>query len=278
MTSWLRASSAVSGIAIGLTMFAPGASPTAEQNETYRAPRTRDGKPDLNGIWQTMNAAHWDIQGHAAQPGPSEYGALFSVPAGQGVVVGNTIPYQEWALEQRRTNFENRWELDPEAKCFLPGVPRATYMPFPFQIVQSTNVIMMIYEYASANRTIPLTPIPAAPADAWMGYSQGRWEGDTLVVEVTNFNGLTWFDRAGNFHSDGLHVTERYTPTDPNALSYEVTIEDPKVFTRTWQMQMPLYRRLEENVQLLEFKCVEFAEEYMYGHLVEPADESPERD
>ena len=128
---------------------------------------------------------------------------------------------------------------------------------------------MMIYEFASANRTIPLTEIPPAPADAWMGYSQGRWEADTLVVDVANFKSETWFDRAGNFHSEALHITERYTLSGPNTLSYEVTVRDPNVFTRPWQIKMPLYRRLDDNVQLLEFKCVEFAEEYMYGHLVE---------
>lgn len=270
MTLCLRYSLTLLGLVLSLAILVTTESLTAGQDEDYQPPRTRDGKTDLNGIWQAVNTAQWDIQGHAAQPGPPAFGALFSVPAGRGVVVGFTIPYQEWALEQRRTNFENRWNLDPEARCFLPGVPRATYMPFPFQIVQSTNAIMMIYEYASANRTIPLTPIPAAPGDAWMGYSQGRWEGDALVVDVANFNGQTWFDRSGNFHSDALRVTERYTAIGPNVLNYEVTLTDPKVFTRSWQMRMPLYRRLEENVQLLEFKCVEFAEEYMYGHLVEP--------
>ena len=106
-----------------------------------------------------------------------------------------------------------------------------------------------------------------SPIDTWMGHSRGRWEGETLVVDVTSFNGQTWFDRAGNFHSDALHVVERYTAISPDALMYEVTIEDPKVFTRPWKMSMPLYRRLEKNIQLLEFKCVEFVEELMYGHL-----------
>ena len=245
------------------------AKPTAGQGQAaYRAPRTGDGKPSLNGIWQAANTAHWDLQDHEARPGPiPALGALGAIPAGLSVVEGGEIPYQPSALAQKKENFDNWLTRDPTIKCFLPGVPRATYMPFPFQIVQSSNHIMMAYEFASASRTIYMTKTEDSPVDSWMGWSRGRWEGETLVVDVTGFNDQTWFDRAGNFHSEALHVVERYTRTGPDHLLHEATIEDPKVFTRPWKIQMPLYRRTERYPQLLEFKCVEFAEELMYGHL-----------
>ena len=183
------------------------------------------------------------------------------------MVEGNEIPYLPAAAARKKENFENRLAADPENKCFLPGVPRATYMPFPFQIVQTSQYILIAYEFASASRVIYMGKAPESPVDTWMGHSVGHWEGETLVVDVTSFNDQTWFDRAGNFHSDELHVVERYTPLSRDALSYEATIEDPKVFSRPWKMSMPLYRRLERNAQLLEFKCVEFAEELMYGPL-----------
>ena len=240
----------------------------ADRAPAYRAPRTADGKPNLNGIWQSLNTANWDIQGHAARASQIvALGAAGAVPAGLGVVEGNEIPYLAAAAAKKKENFENRLAADPENKCYLPGVPRATYMPFPFQIVQTPNFILMAYEYAGANRTIYMDKAPPSPAESWMGHSAGRWEGDTLVVDVTSQSDQTWFDRAGNFHSDELHVVERYTPLSQDALHYEATIEDPKVFSRPWKMSMPLYRRLEKNVQLLEFKCVEFAEELMYGPL-----------
>ncbi len=149
----------------------------------------------------------------------------------------------------------------------MGGVPRSTYMPYPFQIVQGTDNIMFVYEYAGAVRVVNMKAPTKAPADSWMGWSNGRWEGESLVVDVTSLNDQTWFDRAGNWHSDALHVIERYTPLSADALQYEATIDDPKVFTRQWKMSMPLYRRLEKNAQLLEYKCVEFAEEVLYGHL-----------
>ena len=242
--------------------------PAAGQTRAYRAPRTADGKPDLNGIWQALNTANWDLQAHAARPGQVvALGAIGAVPAGLGVVEGDEIPYLPAAAPKKKENFENRLTADPEIKCYLPGVPRATYMPYPFQIVQTPKYILMAYEYAGASRTIYMDKPPASPFDTWMGHSVGRWDGDTLVVDVTSFNDQTWFDRAGNFHSDALHVVERYTPISPDALTYEVTIEDPKVFSRPWKMSMPLYRRLEKDAQLLEYTCVEFAEELMYGHL-----------
>ena len=225
------------------------------------------GRPNLSGIWQAVNEANWDVQAHEARPGPSQFGALFSEPAGLGVVVGDEIPYQVWALEKKQENFANRWTADPEAKCYMPGVPRATYMPFPFQIIQGTGKIIIAYPFAAATRLIHMEDVGESPVDTWMGWSRGRWEGDTLVVDVTSFVDQTWFDRAGNFHSAALHVVERYTPAGPNTIQYEATIEDPMVFTRPWTLRMPLYRRLEQDSQLLEFKCIPFAEELMYGHL-----------
>ena len=238
--------------------------------QTAEVPRAWDGNPDLNGIWQAIGTAHWDIQDHPARAGHPDLGALGAMPPGQGVVEGNEIPYQTWALERKQQNFENRMTEDPEAKCFMPGVPRATYLPYPFQIIQGDRKIMIIYGFAEANRTIHMdkeNPEPA-PLDSWMGRSHGRWEDETLVVDAAGFNGQAWFDRAGNFASETLHVVERYTPMGPNAIMYEATIEDPNVFTRPWTMSMPLYRRLDENARVLEFKCVEFSEDLLYGHLL----------
>ena len=264
------------------------------QSADYVAPRAADGRPDLNGIWQAVNTANYDLEGHPARPAMAlmptprsseppgtaratpgalpapavrALGAVGGVPAGQGVVVEGEIPYQPWALERKRENAEQWLERDPEIKCFLPGVPRATYLPYPFQIFQGTDKILIAYEFAGASRTIHMDDVGSSPSPTWMGWSLGRWEGDTLVVDVTGFNGQTWFDRAGNFHSDALHVVERYTPVSPDHLMYEATIEDPNVFTAPWTIRMPLYRRLEPNKQLLEYECVEFVEQLMYGEL-----------
>jgi hypothetical protein len=195
-------------------------------------------------------------------------GSAGGVPGSLGVVEGDgQIPYQESAAAIKKENGERWIDRDPELKCFMPGVPRAMYMPYPFQIVQSTNKVLMAFAFAGAARTIHLDAVDPAPADTSMGHSVGRWEGDTLVVEVSQFDGKTWFDRAGNFHSDGLRLVERFTPITRDAIRYDVTIEDPQTFTRPWKISMPLYRRLETNAQLLEYNCVEFVEEFMYGHL-----------
>jgi hypothetical protein len=246
----------------------------------YRAPRAADGKPDLNGIWQANNTANYDIQMHMARPAlavrPGPYGpvpaaavlalgAVGAVPPGMGVVEGNELPYLPAALEQKKKNQENWLTSDPEIKCYLPGVPRANYMPYPFQIFQSNKALFMAYEYAGAVRNIYLTDPGPPPVDSWMGQSVGRWDGETLVIESNGFNDQTWFDRSGNFHSEEMKVTERYTRTSPDIISYEATITDPKTFSRPWKMSMPLYRRVEKNAQLMDFKCVEFVEELMYG-------------
>lgn len=268
MVSRLQAAAITSILSVVTTLFVAN-SAMAQTTSSYSAPRAWDGNPDINGIWQAIGTAHWNIQDHAASAGLPELGALGAVPPGQGIVVGDEIPYQAWALEKRQENWDNRQRTDPEAKCYLPGVPRATYLPYPFQILQGTNKIMVVYGYAAANRTIHMDKEnpETAPLDTWMGRSHGYWDGDTLVVDAQGFNGEAWFDRAGNFASNSLKVTERYTPIGPNAMMYEATLEDPTVFTRPWQISMPLYRRLEENAQVIEYKCVEFSEELLYGHL-----------
>ena len=254
--------------------------PVASEAQGYRPPRLADGHPDLNGIWQALNEANYDIQMHAARPalalrdgpyGPVPampvvaLGAVGAVPPGVGVVDGDELPYKADALKTKQENQQQWLSRDPEIKCYLPGVPRATYMPYPFQIVQSASQLLIAYEYAGAVRDIHLKDPGPAPVDSWMGQSVAKWDGDTLVVDVTGMNDQTWFDRAGNFHSDSLHVVERYTRTSADVISYEATIEDAKVFTRPWKMTMPLYRRQERNAQLMDFKCVEFVEELMYG-------------
>jgi hypothetical protein len=231
-----------------------------------RIPRLPDGKPNLSGIWQAMNTANWDLEEHAARPGlVVALGAVGAEPGGPGVVDGE-IPYLPAARETKKANFAQRLTADPEIKCYLPGVPRATYMPYPFEILHSTKAIFFAYEYAGAVRNVFLKDPGPAPADSWMGQSVGHWDKDTLVIDVTGLDERTWFDRAGNFHSDALHVVERYTPMGPDVLSYEATIEDPKVFSRPWKITMPLYRHVEKNARLMEFKCVEFVEDLIYGN------------
>ena len=237
----------ISAFGAALVMLALAQKPAAGQV----LPRTPDGKPDLSGIWQAVNTAGWNILPHPAEG---------SVPAGLGVVEGSDLPYRPEAAARQRENYANRATLDPEAKCWLPGVPRATYMGFPFQIVQTPGQTSILYEYAHTLRNIFMnSPHPKGPIEWWMGDSRGTWEGDTLVVDVVHFNDQTWFDKAGNHHSEQLHVVERYTLMSPNHINYEATIEDPKVFTRPWKMSMPLYRCLDPNMQILEYECYQDA-------------------
>ena len=281
-----------STIAIVILSAAVGAAITMAVTRSPGAPASRpaltaDGKPNFSGIWQANNEAYWDLQAHEARPGavtqPGVYpydfarvpaapvlalGAAAGVQGSLGVVDGDgQIPYKPEAAAMKKENGENWIDRDPELKCYLPGIPRAMYMPYPFQIVQSTNKIQMAFTFGSAARTIHLDKVEGPPDDTYMGHSAGRWEGNTLVVDVTGFNGKNWFDRAGNFHSAALHLVERFTPITPDAINYEVTIEDPDVFTHPWKIAMPLYRRLEPNAQLIEYPCMEFAEEFLYGHV-----------
>lgn len=249
---------------------------TAGQAPAYRAPRTADGKPNLNGIWQTISEADWNIEGHSAAQGRVlALGAEDAVVPGLGIVEGGPLPYLPAAAAKKKENFEKRLTADPEIKCYLPGVPRAMYMAQPLQIIQSTKHIMMAFQYAGAIRTVYMDDHKEAPADSWMGWSNGHWEGETLVVDSTGFNDLSWFDRSGNFHSDALHVVERITPASPDHLNYDATIEDPKVFSRPWKMSLTLYRRKEKGARLLEFRCVEFVEDLIYGQLRKPGAKAP---
>jgi hypothetical protein len=280
VTMAAAAAGALSLTAIPMAGQAP--SPAGISPSTVGVSRTEDKKPNLNGIWQAFNSANWDILAHEAQAAPRsalQMGAWGAQPGGLGIVEGNELPYRPEALEKKKQNFENRLTVkvandpsrydsgDTELQCYRPGVPRANYMPFPFQIFQNREQIMIVYEYKWSVRWIYMDANSEAPVDSWMGWSNGKWDGDTLVVDVKGFNENTWFDRAGNFHSDQLHVVERWTPSGPNHLLYEATIDDPKVFTRPWKMSFPIYRRLEPNLQLIEFNCVPFVEEMMYNPL-----------
>lgn len=264
-----------------LSILLPAGALAATNN--YKAPRAADGiHPDFNGIWQAMNEANYDVEMHMARPsmalrdGPAgpiaakdtmKIGAVGAVPPSLGVVKGGKIPYKPEALAIKKENQLHWLERDPEIKCYLPGVPRATYMPQPFQVFQGDNSMFITYQYAGADRDIYMKDPGPAPVDSWMGQSVASWDGDTLVIEVTGQNPETWFDRSGNHHSDQLHVVERYTLTGPNHIQYEATITDPQTFTEPWTISMPLYRRVESNIQLLDFMCVEFVEELLYGEL-----------
>lgn len=262
-------------IGLGLVTAAAQAAPAS-----FRPHRLPDGHPDLNGVWQAMNSANFDIEPHLAQaamamrPGPVipvpakevvALGAVGAVPAGMGVVQGGEIPYTPEAKAKRDENKSHWLERDPEIKCYLPGVPRANYMSLPFEIFQSAKEMLFAYEYAGAVRNIDFKDPGPAPVDSWMGQSVGHWEGDTLVVKVTGMNDSTWFDRAGDFHSDQMTVVERYTLIDPDTIRYEAEITDPETFTRPWSIAMNLYRRKGEDARLEQFKCAAFVEELMYG-------------
>jgi len=258
----------------GAAAFAPaaqaGGGAPAQGGAAVQQPDRIAGRPNLNGIWQAINTANWNLEDHSASATAFwQLGAISAIPAGQTVIVDNngTIPYTPAGLKKRAENQAGWPKSDPEAKCYMPGLPRATYMPFPFQIVQGQKDILFVYEYASSNRIVHMSDHTEPPVDSWMGWSNGKWDGDTLVIEVTGFNDQSWFDRAGNHHSEALVVTERYARQGQNHLQYEARIEDPRTFTRPWTIRMPLYRRIEPNVQLLEFKCVEFSEELLYGDL-----------
>lgn len=252
--------------------------------QTQRRPaRTADGKPNFSGVWKVTTTANWDLLAHTIRPAlgqPGVYkdvpvlaapvvalGSVGGVPPGPGVVEGNVIPYKPEALAKKKENAENWLDRDPEVRCYLPGLPRAMYMPYAYQITHGTNKIQMVFEYANASRTIHLDDVNGPPADTWMGHSAGRWEGDTLVVKVTNFNDRTWLSRAGDWHSDAMTLTERFTPITPDAIRYEVTVEDPNVYTRPWKMSLVLYRQLEDNARIMEYRCVELVEETFLGHL-----------
>ena len=250
---------------------APQSTPVAEPVViTESATSAAASQPDLSGIWQAVNTAHWNVEGHTAKKMPvtGVIGAYGGMLAGTSVVVGGEIPYRADALAAREVNQADWANLDPAAKCYIPGIPRQTYMPAPFQILQTDSEIFIAYEWGSNSRSIFMDrPGTSAPLPSWMGYSLGRWEGGTLIVDVTSQMTDTWFDAAGNYHSDSLHVEERYRMIDENHIEYQALITDPKVFTEPWTIRMPLYRRIEEDARLLEYKCIEYAEDLLYDHL-----------
>ena len=268
---------AATPIAVAAWVLVTAAGTASVAGQDYTAPRTAFGTPDLNGIWEAIGAHHWNIEPHAASHGPVvELGGLGAIPGGLGIVQGGVIPYTAAARAMQQENAQYWVERDPAAKCYMPGIPRATYMPYPFQIVQTDDYILFAYEFASASRVVYMNrPDFEAPVDAWMGHSLGSWDGETLVIDVTAQMPDTWLDSNGNHHSNQIHVVERYTATSPHHLQYEATIEDPEVYTRPWTVSLPLYRRIDENMQLLELKCVEFAEELMYGRLRKDPDLTP---
>jgi hypothetical protein len=254
--------SAAGAVVVLLLGGMPGLFTSASDTTTADAlPRTPDGKPNLNGIWQPFTTAAWDLEDHNAKKGE---------PGGQGIVEGGDIPYQPWALAKKQENYQARLTADPLRNCYMPGVPRVMYLPFPFEIFQTPEVTLITHEYNHLVRWVWTDSRPHPDAlEFWMGESRGRWEGDTLVVDVRNHNDQTWFDAAGNFHSSELRVLERFTPVDANHITYEATIEDPKVFTRPWKISFPLYRRLEKNVALVDYDCLEFETPFL------PWDEPP---
>lgn len=247
----------------------------------YTPTLTLHNTPNISGVWQSFTTANWNILSHPVQAGPfaEQSGAWGAGRAGFGIVEGNELPYQEWAVSEQQRNHENRTVVtaandptrfdtgDPELLCFRAGVPRANYMPYPFQIFQTPEQILIVYEYKGAYRTIYMNEERPALDASWMGTSNGHWEGNTLVVDVKGFNEHTWFDREGNFASDELHVVERWTPLSPYHMKYEATIEDPNVFTRPWKMSFILYKHVEENAELKEFNCVPIVEPMFYKPL-----------
>lgn len=253
------------------------------------------GHPNFNGIWQVINTANYNLEPHDAAPSPAaqdQLGALSAIPAGLGVVDGDTIPYKPEALAKRNENRAAGPMGDPEAACYLPGIPRATYINMPFQIIQAHDGDMLFaYEYDAANRVIQMKPVEVPPIDTWMGTSFGAWEGDTLKVVTLAQNpgevminkapgtkpGVTWLDRAGNYITGTATVTERFKMIDRDHMMYEATIEDPSIYTKPWKISMPLYRRIEPNAQLLDFRCVPFADMLIYGDLYADKDKYPKK-
>ncbi len=234
-------------------------------------PATVAGHPNFNGIWRAMNTANWNVEAHGneAIDRAWQLGAIAAVPAGKSVIKGDgKIPYLPKALEQRAKNRAAGAAEDPEAKCYMLGVPRSMYHDLPFQFLQGNGDYFVSQPFAATNRVIYMGTIEELPVESWMGQSKGKWEGNTLVVVTKDQNEKTWFDRSGNFHSDDLLVTERFTLMDSTHMRYEATMEDPLTFARPWTIEMILYRLIEPDAQILEHKCVPFADKLLYSDLM----------
>jgi hypothetical protein len=261
--AWTAAATVAAALALAVTA-------ARAQPQLDRAARIA-GRPNFNGIWQALNTAHWNLESHSATAldGFGQLGAIGAIPAGRSVVRGGTIPYRPDALARRDDN-RGKWPAaDPEAKCYMLGVPRVTYHPLPFQIFQADGDLLFVYPFAAANRIIHMKDRSELPVDSWMGKSDGTWQGDVLVVTTRWQNGESWLDRAGNYASNKLTVTERFRLLSPNHLWYEATLDDPQVYTRPWTIEMPLYRLVDQQAQLLEHKCVPFADKLLYGDLLQ---------
>ena len=244
---------------------------SAAWGQNTARPATIGGHPNFNGIWQAINTAYWNLEAHSAQSLDDFWGlgAIASIPAGRSVISGDgKIPYLPAALEQRNKNRSLWPAADPEAKCFMLGVPRVTYHNMPFQISQGTGDLVMIYPFAATNRVIFMNDKSEPAADTWMGKSTGAWDGNVLVITTIGMNGKTWLDRAGNFASADVKVTERFIPVDSDHIRYQATLEDPKTYSRPWTMEMPLYRLIDQNAEVLEHKCVPFADKLLYSDLM----------
>jgi len=247
---------------------------SAAQAQQLDRPATISGHPNFNGVWQAMNTAYWNLEGHSVEGFGKDFwqlGAIAVIPAGRSVLRGGgTIPYLPETLKKRDEN-RSKWPAaDPEAKCYMLGVPRVTYQNFPFQIFQGDDDLLMVYPFAATNRIVYMKDHSDLPVDSWMGKSNGAWEGDVLVVTTTSQNGKSWLDRAGNFATNQLKVTERFKLLDVNHIWYEATLEDPQTFSRPWTIEMPLYRLIDNNAQLLEHKCVSVTDMLLYRDLLQP--------
>ncbi|MGA0933537.1 MAG: hypothetical protein ACO3R5_00120 [Pseudohongiellaceae bacterium] len=266
-----RVKGLIRGVAIMAAMlFALPLSPVVAQQITRDT--TLDGRPNLNGIWKAIDTANWNLEAHSAEALDRfwEMGAIAAIPAGKSMLKdGGNIPYTPEALAQRDANRAAWPAADPEAKCYILGIPRATYHDIPFQIFQGgrDDDLLMVYPFAASQRVIYMNETTGLPLDAWMGKSNGRWEGDTLVVTTLNQNGEAWLDRAGNHYSKQLVVTERFTLLSANHIWYEATLNDPTTYTEPWTIAMPLYRLIDDNAQVYEHKCVPFADKLLYWDL-----------
>ena len=219
------------------------------------ATKAKQVTPDLQGIWIAHNAAAGNLEAHAASAGVRAGGSFVVDPA------DGKIPYKTEALAKRAENFKNRATADPLGKCFSPGVPRVMYLPFPFQILQTPTQITIASEFAHSVRHVHMNNKGHyAEAEFWMGDNRGKWEGKTLVIDTGNFNPETWFDEAGNYHSDKLRVIERLTRIADDKMNYEATITDPDVFTRPWTIRMTLDRLTGADAQLFEYECHMFTD------------------
>ena len=217
----------------------------------FTPPRTSDGKPDMQGIWRGQTGGVENIEAHPGN-GDVAAGPTFVVDPADG-----KIPYQPWAMAQRRENVEKY--LDPNVACLSSGVPRMLYTPGDLEIIQSPGIVAITHSRSHTFRVMPTTPVPpiSKSVPLWLGSSQGRWDGNTLVVDVTNQNGKTWFDQAGNFDTDAVHIVERFTMIDRDTIHYEARIDDPTVYTRAWTMAFAIRRVKEPGYEVFEEACHE---------------------